>query len=130
MAVEPSRDVRRIWPEELDVAAGTKGMLRRQAVASETLWSGLVETDPETMSAWHHHGNHETVAYVVSGTVRVEFGAGGSRVVEGRPGDFLYVPGGTVHREGNPTSEPGTLAVFRTGSGPPVTNVDGPDPQD
>lgn len=122
----PDSSVRRIRPEQLTEAAGTAGMTRREAVATPTMWSGLVETDPESMSGWHHHGEHDTIAYVIAGTVRIEFGPAGSHAVEAGTGDFLHVPAGVVHREGNPTNERGRIAVFRTGSGPPVINVDGP----
>lgn len=124
--MDPQSQVRLISPEELTDAAGTAGMTRKEAVATSTIWSGVVHTEPQTMSGWHHHGDHDTVAYVLAGTVRVEFGSAGSDAVEAHEGDFLYVPGGVVHREGNPDSEPGRLTVFRSGSGPPVINVDGP----
>lgn len=124
--MDPQGQVRLISPEELTDAAGTAGITRKEAVATSAIWSGVAHTEPRTMSGWHHHGDHDTVAYVLAGTVRVEFGSAGSQAVEAREGDFVYVPGGVVHREGNPGSQPGRLAVFRAGSGPPVINVDGP----
>lgn len=125
--MEPdASQVRRISPEELIDAAGTAGMVRREAVATSLIWSGLVDTEPQTMSGWHHHGDHDTVAYVLTGTMRIEYGPGGSDAVEVEAGDFLYVPSGVIHREGNPTGETGRVTVFRAGSGPPVINVDGP----
>ena len=36
------------------------------------LWSGRVLTDPGATSGWHHHGAHDTVAYVVAGVFAVE----------------------------------------------------------
>jgi uncharacterized RmlC-like cupin family protein len=56
----------------------------------------------------------------------MESGPGGRDVVEAGPGDFLLVPPGAIHREGNPADEDGTVIVVRSGSGPPVTNVEGP----
>jgi uncharacterized RmlC-like cupin family protein len=53
-------------------------------------------------------------------------GPGGSAVVEAGPGDFLYVPKGAIHREGNPGDEESRLVVVRAGHGPAVVNVDGP----
>jgi uncharacterized RmlC-like cupin family protein len=32
------------------------------------------------ISGWHHHGDHESVIYVLSGALRMEFGSGGSDV--------------------------------------------------
>jgi uncharacterized RmlC-like cupin family protein len=120
--------VRRVSRDELVPGQLTPGMTRHEAVVLEGLWSGLVETEPGAISGWHHHGDHETIAYVVSGRMRLEFGPGGTRVVEAGRGDFLRVPAGLIHREGNPTSEQGTVVVVRSGHGPVVVNVDGPDP--
>jgi uncharacterized RmlC-like cupin family protein len=79
------------------------------------------------VSGWHHHGDNESHIYVVSGGMRMESGPGGADVVDAEPGDFVFVPAHTVHREGNPTQEDATLIVVRAGSGPAVFNVDGPD---
>ncbi|HEX2358051.1 MAG TPA: hypothetical protein VHI50_16535, partial [Micromonosporaceae bacterium] len=45
--------------------------------------------------------------------------------VEALPGDFLYVPKGAIHREGNPGDQESHLVVVRAGHGPAVINVDG-----
>jgi uncharacterized RmlC-like cupin family protein len=58
----------------------------------------------------------------------MEFGPGGSEVVEAGPGDFLHVPKGAIHREGNPADEESHIIVVRAGRGPSVINVDGPAP--
>ncbi|HEY6595405.1 MAG TPA: cupin domain-containing protein, partial [Asanoa sp.] len=83
----------------------TPGMRRRRAIEVSGLWSGLVHTDPGATSGWHHHGEHETSLYVVSGTMRLEFGPGGRSVVEAGPGDFVHVPAHVVHRESNPSGQ-------------------------
>jgi uncharacterized RmlC-like cupin family protein len=56
----------------------------------------------------------------------MEFGRGGSEVLEAGPGDFLYVAPNAVHRESNPTDQEAHIVVVRSGSGEPVINVDGP----
>jgi uncharacterized RmlC-like cupin family protein len=101
-------------------------MAREQAVDTDGMWAGFVRTKPGMTSAWHHHGDYESTIYVVSGTIRMEFGHGGADAIEGSPGDFFYVPPWAIHREGNPTDEEAHLIVVRAGSGPAVTNVDGP----
>jgi uncharacterized RmlC-like cupin family protein len=58
----------------------------------------------------------------------MEFGAGGAHGFEARPGDFVFVPKGVIHREGNPGQTESRMVVVRAGSGPPVVNVDGPEP--
>jgi uncharacterized RmlC-like cupin family protein len=79
------------------------------------------------ISGWHHHGSYETVVFVLAGAFKVESGPGGGQVVEGAPGDFVFIPPGTVHRESNPSEVESKLIVVRTGTGEVVVNVDGPE---
>jgi uncharacterized RmlC-like cupin family protein len=104
----------------------TPGMDRQQAVATEGMWSGVVRTEAGMVSGWHHHGEFETVIYVLSGSLRMEFGPGGSDAVQAGPGDFVYVPRGAVHREGNPSAEPADIVVVRAGRGESTVNLGGP----
>ena len=120
--------VRRVAPEDRVAGDPTPGMTREQAVAVEGMWSGLVRTGAGATSGWHHHGDHDTCIYVASGSLRMECGPGGAVVVEAGPGDFVFVPKGAIHREGNPTDAESHLVVVRAGTGPAVRNVDGPAP--
>jgi uncharacterized RmlC-like cupin family protein len=122
-----SQPIRRIRPSELSDGPSTLGMQRRQAFATERVWSGIVHTDSGAFSAWHHHGDHESVIYVVSGGLRLEYGAGGRDVFDAKPGEFIYIPPYSVHREGNTTEQVASIVVTRAGSGESVINVDGPD---
>jgi uncharacterized RmlC-like cupin family protein len=119
-------DVRRIPPEERTEGSPTPGMTREEAIATDRMWAGLARTEAGMTSGWHHHGDHESTIYVLSGALRMEFGPGGTEVLDAGPGDFLYVAAGAVHRESNPTAEESTIVVVRSGSGAPVVNVDGP----
>jgi len=65
---------------------------------------------------------YETAIFVESGAVKMEFGPGGGELLEGRPGDFLHVAPGVVHRESNPTTEESHIIVIRSGTGEPVFN--------
>jgi uncharacterized RmlC-like cupin family protein len=121
-----SEPVRVVRADELTDADPTSGMHRRQAFTAPGLWAGVVHTEPGATSGWHHHGEHETSLYVVSGRMRLEFGPGGEHVVDAGPGDFLHVPAGTVHRESNPDDAVSTAVIARAGEGPPTVNVDGP----
>lgn len=105
----------------------TPGMHRRRAVDVHGLWSGLVHTDPGSTSGWHHHGDHETSLYIMSGAMRLEFGPGGRFVADAGLGDFVHVPAQVVHRESNPTDSPATAIIARGGVGVPTVNVDAPD---
>jgi uncharacterized RmlC-like cupin family protein len=118
----------RITPNERTEGPPTPGMDREEAIATEGMWAGFVTTEAGMTSGWHHHGDYESSIYVVSGALRMEFGPGGGEVFEAGPGDFVYVPPHTIHREGNPSDEDAEIIVVRAGSGTPVTNVDGPEP--
>jgi len=90
------------------------------------VWAGTVLTDPAAFSGWHHHGEYDTYVYVISGRVSVESGPQGRDRVDAGADDFLYIPRGTVHREGNPDELPAHAVVVRVGSGQQVFNVEGP----
>ena len=124
-AGEPVSVVR---PGERVEGEHTPGMTREQAIAVPGLWAGFVRTEAHTTTGWHHHADYDTSIYVVHGRLRMESGPGGSHVVEAGPGDFLHVPKGAVHREGNPGDEESHIVVVRAGQGPAVINVDGPAP--
>jgi uncharacterized RmlC-like cupin family protein len=117
-----------VTPGDRTAGPPTPGMVRQQALATGDLWAGYTRTEAGMMSGWHHHGEYETVVYVLSGALRMESGPDGSSIVEARPGDFVYVPKGAVHRESNPAAEPADLVVVRAGRGESNVNVDGPAP--
>jgi uncharacterized RmlC-like cupin family protein len=120
-------EIRHVRPDDLVEADPTPGMRREQAISSERLWAGLAHTEAGMVSGWHHHGDYETSIYVASGRLRMEHGPAGARVIEAQPGDFVHVPRGAIHREGNPTDAVATLVVVRAGSGVPTVNVEGPE---
>ena len=123
--------VRHFAGSELAEADPTPGMRRQLAFTAPGLWAGLVHTDGGAASGWHHHGEHETSLYVVTGRMRIEFGLAGAETVEAGPGDFLHVPAHTVHRELNPDATTSTAVIARAGDdSPPTVNVEGPDAVD
>jgi uncharacterized RmlC-like cupin family protein len=121
--------VQRIPPGERVPADPTPGMSREQAIASGTLWSGVVTTAPGVTSGWHHHGDHETSIYVVDGQMLVEYAADAGQTVasaQAVAGDFVHVPPHVVHRESNPGDQPSFAVLSRSGTGAVTVNVDGP----
>jgi uncharacterized RmlC-like cupin family protein len=116
----------RVTPEAREEGQPTPGIVREQAVQTDGMWSGFARTEPGMVSGWHHHGEYESTIYVLTGSLRMEFGSEGEEIFEADPGDFVFVGKGVVHRESNPSSEQGTMVVVRAGRGEPVTNVDGP----
>ena len=119
--------VRKVAADALTPGHLTSGMSREEAIVLDDIWSGRVRTDPGATSGWHHHGEHDTVVYVVRGAFRVETSTG---VVQADPGDFVHVPAHTVHRESNPTAETAEVVLVRRGTGPVVVNVDPPAAQE
>ncbi|MGI8665288.1 MAG: cupin domain-containing protein [Jatrophihabitans sp.] len=89
--------------------AQTPGMHRfaaisRGSVGSQRLWMGQTHVQPGMTSGDHHHGEAETAIYVVSGHPEFVFVDEQSRqevrLVTG-PGDYVFVPPYTPHREEN-----------------------------
>lgn len=119
--------LRIIKAQDLETGPPTPGMARKQAQMTDDVVMMEVKTEPGVTSGWHHHGEHTTYGFIISGSVKVEFGAGGRESLEGGPGDVFMVPAHTVHREGNPGDAEHLLLAIRIGSGPTVINVDGPD---
>jgi len=57
----------------------------------------------------HFHRSISESFYVLSGTVRLY---DGRRWVDGRPGDFLYVPEGGIHAFRNESGEPASMLIL------------------
>src|ERR1700759_5191812 len=89
-----------------DRTAQTLGMQRRAAVTTERtgatkLWAGTVTIDPKAKTGAHHHGDLESVIYVVNGVARLRWGDRLEFVAEAGQGDFIYVPPYVPHQEIN-----------------------------
>lgn len=116
------RPLRQIFAGALSGATGqTPGMTRLEAISgttvgSEKLWMGETHVAPVTSSGDHHHGEAETAIYVVSGNPRFVFlEDGAERVLETGPGDYVFVPPFTPHREENPSPDvPAVVVIARS----------------
>jgi uncharacterized RmlC-like cupin family protein len=76
-------------------------------------------------TAAHHHGELETVLYIVKGRARFRWGDHLEFVDEAGPGDFIYVPPFVPHQEINARpDEPVEAVVVRSGQEPIVVNLD------
>ena len=96
----------------------TRGMVRRPGIDSNTagaekIWLGHVTCAPNTLGPPHHHGEAETAAYVLSGSIRVYFGEDFKEYIDAGPGDFIFVPANAPHIEGNVTDEPAEAVLSR-----------------
>jgi uncharacterized RmlC-like cupin family protein len=122
--------IRIIHPTEFDAGtAQTPGSERRAAVSPQlgiasALWGGLFEVEPGARTGIHHHGEQQTVAYVLSGVCEVRWGAKGEYSAAAKAGDFLHVPAFLPHMEINPSKlEPFRWVVVRSTATPIVVNL-------
>src|SRR5690242_7965837 len=108
----------------------TPGMTRAAAIThasagASRLWAGTVVVQPNVKTGAHHHGELETVLYIVKGRARFRWGENLEFVDEAGPGDFIYVPPYVPHQEINARrDEPVEAVVVRSGQEPIVVNLD------
>ena len=108
----------------------TPGMQRRAAVTTELtgatkLWAGTVTIQPGAKTGAHHHGDLESVIYVVNGLARMRWGDRLEYVAEAEAGDFIYVPPYVPHQEINGSDDLQLHCVLaRSGQQGLVVNVD------
>ena len=108
----------------------TPGMTRAAAITyaragAQKLWAGTVTIHPNAKTGAHHHGDLESVIYVVSGRARMRWGEHLEYVAEAGPGDFIYVPPFVPHQEINASrDEPLACVLVRSGQQAPVVNLE------
>ena len=113
----------------------TPGMTRAAAIThaktgASKLWAGTVVVQPNAKTGAHHHGELESVLYVIRGRARFRWGDHLEFVEEAGPGDFIYVPPYVPHQEMNASRDtPVEVVVVRSGQEPIVVNLDIPTPE-
>src|SRR5438309_8445105 len=125
--------VRIVRAGELDTnTPQTPGMSRAAAITharagATKLWAGTVSIHPNAKTGAHHHGELESVIYVVKGRARMRWGDQLEFTAEAGPGDFIYVPPYVPHQEINASVDERLEGVL-VGSGqePIVINLDIP----
>jgi len=114
----------------------TPGMNRAAAInfataGAQKLWAGTVEIHPDAKTGVHHHGDLESIIYIVSGKARMRWGDQLQYVAEAGPGDFIFVPPFVPHQEINAcTDESLHCVLVRSGQDPVVVNLDIPVAED
>jgi uncharacterized RmlC-like cupin family protein len=86
----------------------TPGSERRSAIAADRgiatrLWGGIFIVEPRAKTGIHHHGEQETIAYVLEGDCLVRWGESGEYCAFAHAGDFIHVPAWLPHMEINPS---------------------------
>ena|SRR3569833_356472 len=113
----------------------TDGMTRREALSAHTvgaqrIWMGQTHVAAHTASGDHHHGDSETAIHVISGHPVFVFAEHGEEVrLATGPGDYVFVPPFTPHREENPDDEEAVVVIARSSQEAIVVNLPGLTPQ-
>jgi uncharacterized RmlC-like cupin family protein len=122
--------IRVVRAGELDLnTPQTPGMTRAAAITharagADKLWAGTVVVEPNAKTGAHHHGELETVLYIVRGRARFRWGEQLEYFAEAGPGDFIFVPPFVPHQEMNASPEtPVEAVVVRSGQEPVVVNL-------
>ena len=108
----------------------TPGMTRAAAVThdrtgSDKLWAGTATIAPGAKTGAHHHGELESVIYVIRGRARMRWGNHLEYVAEAGPGDFIFVPPYVPHQEINASSDETLECVLvRSDNEAVVVNLD------
>ena len=111
----------------------TPGMTRAAAITNaragaHRLWAGTVTIHPDAKTGPHHHGELESVIYVVSGSARMRWGESLEYFAEASAEDFIFVPPFVPHQEINAsTDQPLICVLVRSGQEPIVVNLDIPE---
>ena len=114
--------------------AQTPGMDRKAAinfarVGAQKIWAGTVSIQPNAKTGVHHHGELESVIYVVRGHARMRWGERPEYVAEAGPSDFIYVPPFVPHQEINASPDEALECVLvRSDNEAVVVNITDVDP--
>jgi uncharacterized RmlC-like cupin family protein len=108
----------------------TPGMDRAAAIThartgANKLWAGTVTVHANAKTGPHHHGELESVIYVVSGRARMRWGERLEYFADAGPGDFIYVPPFVPHQEINASRDEAlSCVIVRSGQEPVVVNLE------
>ncbi len=96
-AEAPNREGRRNYWDYLDLGltAASGGAVRAQIICNKKGKS------PPT--GWHYHACQMQIVYFTKGWAELQFEDG--RVHVTKPGDMVFIPGGTLHNEGESSDD-------------------------
>jgi uncharacterized RmlC-like cupin family protein len=127
MEYQPIRVIR---PEQFDSAtAQTSGSQRLAAIHAgagivSPMWGGIFVVEPGARTGIHHHGEQNTIVYVLEGSSYVRWGERGEFDATVHAGDFVSVPAWLPHQEINPSAQiPFRWVVVRSTPEPIVVNL-------
>lgn len=127
--------IRVIKGDQLDAnTPQTPGMFRQAAidharVGAQKIWAGTVSIAPNAKTGVHHHGELESVIFVLRGHARMRWGDKLEFVAEAFAGDFIFVPPFVPHQEINADPDnPLECVLVRSDNEAVVVNIDTIDP--
>ena len=122
--------IRIVTPSEFDAGTQqTPGSERLAAISlhqviKAPIWGGLFRVEPGVSTGIHHHGEQDTIAYVLEGECLVRWGERGEFSAVARAGDFIHVPAWLPHMESNASNtQPFRWVVVRSTPNPIVVNL-------
>jgi len=110
--------------------AQTPGMNRAAAInfaraGAQKIWAGTVSIHANAKTGAHHHGELESVIYVLRGKARMRWGERLEYTAEAGPGDFIFVPPYVPHQEINASPDETLECVLvRSGNEAVVVNLE------
>jgi len=123
--------VRIVHKDQLDSnTPQTPGMQRFAAInnrsaGSNKLWAGTVNIQPDARTGAHHHGELESIIYVVKGKARMRWGEQLEYTAVAEAGDFIFVPPYVPHQEINASADEALECVIvRSDQQAIVVNLD------
>ncbi|VVE60560.1 hypothetical protein PCA31118_00275 [Pandoraea captiosa] len=122
------KEIGYVKANDLQMGPQTPGQVRKKALEAGELWVGQCHvTALDTPSQWHHHKEFDSVMFMLSGRIRVDFGENGEQSFEIGKGDYAYFPRRAIHRcqilEGGNDVH---YVFVRVGAGETVVNHDRP----
>ena len=130
MSEDRSALIRIVRPEEFSGdTQQTSGSLRLAAISAgqnveSQLWGGIFVVEPGAKTGIHHHGNQDTIVYILEGESYVRWGERGEHSALAHVGDFVHVPAYLPHQEVNPSQrDPFRWVVVRSTPEPIVVNL-------
>jgi uncharacterized RmlC-like cupin family protein len=123
--------VKIVRPDEFDTnTPQTSGLTRAAAIdhartGAQKIWAGTVAIHPDAKTGVHHHGDLETILYILKGRARLRWGDRMQFFDEAGPGDFVFIAPYVPHQEINADPDhPVEAVVVRSGQDPIVVNLD------
>lgn len=123
-------EIRVVEPHERDAnTPQTPGLLREVAFDgrnpdAKVLSAFLSTVEPGAATGAHHHGDQETVLYVLNGRARFRYGPRLEHRTEAGEGAFVFIPAEIIHQEINASAdEPTSWVVVRSAPDPIVVNL-------